>query len=353
LEFQTNKERAMKKSFVPFVIVLSLVVFLATGKISNAQTTKPIDLKLSHFMAPMHNLHVDVFAPYAKEVEEKTKGKVKITIYPGEALGKAKDQVDMVKTGVTDMAFIIHGYTAGRFPLSSVIELPFLVPSAKTGSRVLWELHEKNYLTQEYAGMKVLSLWVHGPGHVHMANKPVRTLEDIKGLRLRSPGPMQTNLLRDLGASPLTIPIPELYQAVQRGMADGCVAPFSVIIDFKLYELIKHHTTANMYVMTMALAINPKVFDSLPADVQKVMTDLAGARMSEIAGASYDKYDQLGMEAGKKAGAKFYTLTPEEQKKWMEKAKPVTDKWLADVEAKGLPGKKIYDETKQLLGKTK
>jgi len=340
----------MRRDFFILSVVF-LIVLLATGKPSYSQSPKPIELKLSHFMSPMHNLHVDVFVPFAKEVEERTKGRLKVTVYPGEALGKSKDHYDMAMHGITDIAFAIHGYTPGRFPLSSVMELPFQVPSAKVGSRVVWELYEKKYFAKEYPGVKVLSLWVHSPGHVHMTKKLAKTLEDVKGLRLRSPGPLQTTLLRELGISPLTIPIPELYDALQRGMADGAVVPFSAVKDFKLHEVVKYHTVADMYVMTMTLVMNPKTWDSLPPDAQKIIEETSGGRMSEMAGSSYDAYDQLGIEAAKKVKAEIYTLPPDEKKKWAERAKPVVDKWIADMEAKGLPGKKIYEETRQLLAK--
>ena len=184
-----------------------------------------------------------------------------------------------------------------------------------------------------------------------MTKRPVKTLEDIKGLRLRSPGPQQTALLRELGVSPLTIPIPEVYDALQKGMADGAVVPFSVIIDFKLFELIKYHTVANLYVMTMGLAINPKVWNNLPADIQKAIEELGGSRMSETAGASYDKYDQLGVEAAKKVKAEILSLSVEEKKRWSDRIRPLNDKWIGEMEGKGLPGKKIFEETRSLVEK--
>lgn len=340
----------MRRRIILAAAVLFAIVFMGIGTSSYAQTVKPIELKLSHWMSPMHSLHVEVFTPFAKEIEQRTKGRVKIVIYPGEALGKAKDHYDMVMQGVTDMALFIHAYTAGRFPLTSVITLPIHVPSAKVGSRVVWELYPK-YLRQEYPGVRLLTLWTHEPGHVHMAKNPVRTLEDIKGVRLRSPGPQQNILVRELGASPLTMPVPELYDALQRGMADGTVIGFSAVKDFKLYEVLKYHTLCNLYVLPMGVAINPKVWDSLPPDIQKTMLDLTGTHMSEMAGASFDKYDLMGKDLAKKAGAQILSLTPEEQKRWDDKVNPVADKWVADMEAKGLPGKKILEETRQLVTK--
>jgi TRAP-type C4-dicarboxylate transport system substrate-binding protein len=339
----------MKRNFFLFT-VLFLVILFAMGRSSHAQAVKPIELKLSHFMSPIHNLHVDVFTPFSKAVEEKTKGKVKITIFPGEALGKARDHYDMASTGVTDLAFVIHVYTTGRFPLTSVIELPFLIPSAKVGSKVIWELYDKKLLN-EYPGVKVLSIWVHSPGHFHMAKKLVKTLEDMRGLRLRSPGPQQTLLLREFGVSPLTMPIPELYQAVQSGMADGAVIPFSGIYDFKLSDIIKYHTIANLYVMSMSLVMNQNVWNNLPPDIQKIFEENSGVKMSEMAGASYDNCDLKGIEAAKKVGATIYTPPAEEKKKWGDRSKSLPDKWIADMEAKGLPGKNLYAEVQRLSEK--
>ena len=341
--------KPMKKSFI-VLPVLFLMILFGMGKDSHAQTMKPIELKLSHWMSPMHTLHVEVFTPFAKEVGERTKGRVKITIYPGEALGKAKDHYDMATHGITDIALFIQGYTAGRFPLTSVIELPIQIPSAKVGSRVIWGLYDK-YLKQEYSGVKLLTLWVHDPGHIHMTKRPVRTLDDIKGLRLRSPGPQQAALLRELGVSPLTMPIPELYDALQKGMADGCVIPFSAVRDFKLYELLRHHTLSDLYTMAMGVAINLKTWNSLPPDIQKIIDELGGSRMSEMAGVAFDKYDQLGKEAAKKAGAEIYSLPSEQKKIWADRIKPLNEKWVADMEVKGLPGKKIFEDARLLLEK--
>jgi|MudIll2142460700_1097286.scaffolds.fasta_scaffold22797_2 TRAP-type C4-dicarboxylate transport system substrate-binding protein len=338
----------MSKRNVLVLVVLSLILLVAAGKTAYAQA-KPIELKLSHFMSPMHNLHVDVFVPFTKEVEEKSKGRLKITIFPGEALGKSRDHFDMVTTGVTDIAFVIPSYTAGRFPLSAVMEIPFLVPSAKVGSRAVWELSTKGYFTQEFQGAKMLSFWTTGPGQILMTKKLARTLDDIKGVRLRSPGPSQTALLRDLGISPLTIPIPELYDALQRGMADGAVAPLSAVVDFKLFEVVKNYTIANLYVTTMCLAMNPKAWASLPPDIQKIVEEAAGSRASANAGLSYDNYDAKGLEAGKKAQGQIYNLPADERGRWMEKAKGQADKWISDGEAKKLPSRKVYEEARALV----
>lgn len=340
----------MKRGFALLVTIFFLSTLSVASTFSHAQTTKPIELKLSHGLSTMHNLHVNVFVPFAKELEQRTNGRAKITIYPAESLGKIRDQYDLVLQGVTDIAWFVPAYTAGRFPLTSVVELPMHVPSAKVGSRVVWELYDR-YLKTEYPGVKILSLCTGGPGQLHMMKKQIKTLEDMKGLRIRSSGPQQTVLLKELGASPLTIPIADVYDALQKGMADGAVFDFSAIVDFKLYELMRHHTIANLYVLPFGMAMNQKVWDGLPPDIQKVIGEIGGAHMSEVAGTSFDRYDALGRDAAKKVNAEILSLSPQEQKRWDDRAAPIIGKWIAGVDAKGAPGKKIYEEALSLVEK--
>lgn len=337
----------MKRMFVVLVVSLSTIVFFAARNITFAADEKPIELRLSNFLSSIHDMNTTVFPGFAKKVEERTKGKVKISIYPSEALGKSKDHYDMVMHGIADMGMVIHSYTPGRFPLSSVMEFPFMVPTGKIASKVYWQL--RSYLDREHQGVKVLTYWVPGPFYLQMSKKPVKTLEDIKGLRIRSPGPLQITVLKEMGASPINIPVPEVYEALQRGMADGMLFPFSGMVDFRFNEVTKYHTVANLAGLTMCLVMNQKTWDSLPPDIQKIIEECSGAQMAETAGASYDGSDAKGAEILKKEGREFYSLPPEEMKRWADRLNPVTEKWVADMEAKGLPGKKLYEEARQLL----
>ena len=158
-------------------------------------------------------------------------------------------------------------------------------------------------------------------------------------------------LVRALGGSPLTIPIPELYDALQKGMADGALLPFSAIKDFKLGEVVKHHTVANIFVMTSGLAMNLNAWNSLSPGDQKIMDELTGLRMAEKSGEAFDRYAATAQEEAKKGGADVYQLPASEKKVWMDKAKPVNETWVADVEKKGLPGNKLFQEAVSLLEK--
>jgi TRAP-type C4-dicarboxylate transport system substrate-binding protein len=338
-----------KRCFVILAVVSFLALFFARGNVVSA-ADKPIELKLSHIMSPMHHLHVNVFVPFAKEVEERTKGRVKISLYPAEAMGKAKDHYDMALTGITDISYVLPSYTAGRFPLTGVMELPIGVPSAKVGSLVIWDLYSK-YLKSEYPGVKFLTIWTNQPGHIYTNKKQVKTLEDLKGQRVRSPGPQQTALLKELGGSPLTMPIPELYDALQRGMVDGTITDFTAVKDFKLFEVLKYATISNLYVLPMMLVMNQKVWDGLPSDVKPILEELTGRRLAEQGAATYDKNDLVGQETCKKAGMEIIQLSPEQKRLWGERMKPLSEKWVTEMESKGRPGKKVLEETRLLLEK--
>ena len=184
-----------------------------------------------------------------------------------------------------------------------------------------------------------------------VGKKLVKSLADMKGLRLRSPGPQQTSLLRSWGVSPLQIQVTDLYDALQKGMADGALLPFSAIQDFKLFDVLKCHTVSNSYVMTAGLAMNLKTWNKLPPDVQKIFDELTGLKISEYGGAQNDRHSQLALEEIKRAGDQVYELPAAERKMWMDKAQPICGAWIADMEKKGLPGKKVYQEAVLLIEK--
>jgi len=339
----------MKKAFLALGFVF-LVMLFAALKPSYGAPAKPIELKFSMWNSLQHSMYVEVYAPLAKQLEERTQGRVKLIFYPGEALGRTKDHYDLAVRGIADIAPFIHGMTPGRFPLAGVMELPIGVPSGKIGSRVMWELYEK-YMKQEYQGVKILQLKTNEPGQIQMGKKLVKSLADMKGLRLRSPGPQQTSLLRSWGVSPLQIQVTDLYDALQKGMADGALLPFSAIQDFKLFDVLKCHTVSNSYVMTAGLAMNLKTWNKLPPDVQKIFDELTGLKISEYGGAQNDRHSQLALEEIKRAGDQVYELPAAERKMWMDKAQPICGAWIADMEKKGLPGKKVYQEAVLLIEK--
>lgn len=342
-----------KKNLLMITTVFCLTLIFASisfvASWAKPASPKPAELKFSYWMPTTHSMHVEIFVPWAKAVEKRTGGKVKITLYPGGALGTAKDHLDMVVGGVCDIAYIIHSYTSGRFPLTSVMELPLLFPNSEIGTRVLSDIHEK-YLKGENTDVKVLYMWCMAPAMIHTTKKPIHSLEDLKGLKLRTPGASQAAIIERIGATSLGMPISEVYSVLERGVADGATLPWEGIGPWKLQEVLKYHTVANLYSMTNGVIMNLKTWNNLSPDVQKILDEI-NREYVDIAAKIFDEHEKVGRKLCEDPGHQIYSLTPTERQRWSERILPLWDRWIADMEAKGLPGRKIAEETRELSKK--
>jgi len=335
----------MKNAWRLAVLALALVSFLSGPA---AAQDKPIELKFSSWVGVGHGHHTGVLVPWAKMIEEKSGGRLKVTIYPGGTLGKATDHWDLIKSGIVDMGFVVPGYTPGRFPLISVTELPLLFKTSRGGSQAVWSLFDK-YLKTEFAGVKMLWIWVHPPGQLHLVKKPVRVLEDLAGLKIRSATPTTVAMVKALGATPVTIPAPDAYNALERGVLDGTIFPWEAISSFKLSEVLRYHAIVNLYVAPLFTAMNQRKYDSLPPDLRKVIDDLSGPFGVELTGTAWDRNELEGIAAAKKAGATIYTVPQEERQRWAAQLKTVEDEWLGSTEAKGLPGRRLLQDLREAI----
>jgi TRAP-type C4-dicarboxylate transport system substrate-binding protein len=333
-------------------VTIALALTLACLPLGPARAqTKPIELKFSSWVSTVHGHHTGVMVPWAKMIEEKSGGRLKITIFPGSILGKPADHYDLVKDGIADLAFTTPGYTPGRFPLITVTELPLgLFKSSRGGSLAVMSIFDK-YFKDEFKDVKVLWFWVHPPGHFHLAKKQVKVLEDLNGLKIRAATPTLTTMVKTLGASPVSIAAPDTYTALERGTVDGTIFPWEAISSFKLAEVLKHHVASGLYVAPLFTFMNQKKYDSLPPDLRKIIDDHSGAWGAEFNGKVWDQNELVGIEAIKKAGGVIYTLPAEERRRWLAKLKPIEDEWLKSMEAKGLPGRQLLNDLKEAIKK--
>jgi len=336
----------MKKTILFGILMAWVLGFILLGAVEVVYA-KSVELKLAHFMSPKHVQHTDMMVPFAEEVKKSTDGRVKITIYPGGALGQPPQQYDATVTGIVDIAYGLHSYTPGKFPLVSVLELPFMVTSGKHGSYVLWKLYEKfPQIEAEHPGVKILWLWTHDTGQI-LTNKPIHAMSDLRVLKLRCPSASQKSVIQAWGATPVMMPVSQLYESLQKGVVDGTVIPVSGIYDFNLYEVTRHLTIGDFYVCTFFMVMNKDAWNKISAKDQEIINGLIGKRMSEKSGATYDSGGKRGYEACNKANMDIYRLPAEELAKWKKALLPLHEKWVADIEAKGLPGKAIYDAAKK------
>ncbi len=333
----------MQKLILKVSVIIYGIIFLSAVTVF----AKSVELKISHFMPTKHVQH-KVLADWAKEIEAATNGQLKFKIFPGGQLGKPPHQYDNAVKGLTDIAFGLHSYTPGRFPLTAVLRMPFFVDNAESGSKVLWKVYEK-YLMDEHKDTKVLWVFCHGAGQVFTTEKQVKTLEDLKGMKIRSPGKIMSKVLEKYGASPIGMPITQVYTGLERGLLDGVISPWETMRPFRFYEKAKFSTTADLYSMTFFVTMNKKKYDSLPADLKKAIDEHSGEKMAIKAGQAYDANDERVKALAISKGMTNYTLPSEELDRWKKTAAVVVDEWVAEMEAKGLPAKEVLEYTQTLL----
>ncbi|MEW6667166.1 MAG: TRAP transporter substrate-binding protein [Thermodesulfobacteriota bacterium] len=330
---------------------ICLVFMLAAPSLAQVIKLTLADQNSEVGWGPVHALQ-----PWVKKVEAATKGKVQIQIYPAQTLAKGPDIFNAVKTGLADMGWCFHGYWADMTPLSDVITLPFLpFKTAEKGSEVLWKLYEKfPAIQKEYKDVQVLTLWSSSPYFLITTKKQVKTMEDLKGMKIRVVGGPPTEQMKALGAIPTPMPMPDTYLAMDRGVIDGMGAPWEAIHGFRLYEVVKYYTIAPLSAVYFSMAMNKAKWEGLPKDVQQAILSVGGLEAAKFWGKNWFDTAEAGVaEAIKKGNYQMnkYTVPPEELTKWSKVAgDPLWKEWVKKMEGKGRPeAQKVLDAALQLL----
>ena len=304
----------------------------------------PVILKFSHFLGPASFFQVDVVEPWAKELEAKTSGQVKVEIFNAASpLGKPTEQANQVKAGTVDIALGLRGAEGDKFPKSSIIELPFLVPSAAKGSRALWRLHADGTLGDEYKDYKVLALFVHNPGLIHTASKRVVDLADLKGLRFRAPNKTVAVALEHVGAVPVVLQVNEVMDAVRAGKIDGIVTNWGNPLQ-GFNDHMKFHTDTQFYTSAFFIVMNPQKYQGLPADVRRAIDELSGETWSAKFGPLWDKWDQPVRQGAAGPGHEVIVPDAKTMAEWREGLRPVTDRYLAELSSGAFNARAAYDK---------
>ena len=303
----------------------------------------PIKLSYANF-PPAPTFPCVQMERWKKEVEKRTGGKVKIDTYPGGTLLKAKAMMDGVIAGVADIGSLCMAYQPGRFVVTNATALPLGFPNATVGSLVLWDLYKK-YNPKAFAKVKVLTMFTTAPSNI-MSKIPIRNLDDIKGMPLRASGGA-AQILKVWGANQVGMPMPETPEALQKGVVKGLFSSLEVMMDFKFAELCKYVTVTNTVIYPFAVVMNEAKWNSLPKDVQKVMDDLS-VKQAKWTGNYMDDHVKDSIAWSKKTqNVEVITLPKKEMAKWNKLLEPITDKWIKDTKAKGIPAKKIVKDLKK------
>ena len=335
------------------IAVLMGVFALVLTSTSYAQKT--YNLKFSYHTPPKASIVTWVFTPYCEEIEKLSKGRIKITQYAGSSLVKAKDQYDATLSGLCDMSFVDPNETPGRFPEMEFDTLPYLFQSAETGVQVYWDIMKKYAESGSLKQIKVLTATTISGAH-YAGNEKVRKLGDFKGLRIRAAGRTEAWIVSQLGATPIEIATSDLSTSLERGLVDGCLLSWSAIMAFGVKDVTKFLLNSDMYYRTWMIAMNKRVFDSMPADLQQVLLDASDIKKhakyckkneeeTEVLG---KKIDAMNRNVGKPSTPK---LSKAEKAQWRKALMPVWDKWSDEMEAKKKPGKAIIADIVQLAEK--
>ncbi|HSO44941.1 MAG TPA: TRAP transporter substrate-binding protein, partial [Rhodoferax sp.] len=282
--------------------------------------------------------------------------KLKCQIYPSMQLGGTPPQLfDQVKDGVVDVTWVLPGYMAGRFPLSEVFELPFMMQSPEGTSKALWDFVQTiPNVAAEFKDVKLLALHVHGDGVFHMTNKPINTMADLKGLKVRAPTRQTNKLLAALGATPVAMPVPAVSEALAKSVIDGALVPYEVVPSVKIQELVKFHSETDpaepaIYTSTFVFAMNKAKYESLPPDLKKVIDANSGQALSGQVGKTFLAADGIGKKLTEKNA--HNVIPASELQSWKKASEQITTDWVADVTAKGANGKLLLENARALIAK--
>lgn len=341
----------MKRTFV-VVIFFFLIVNLMFGMYAGPSEAKTINLKFATSFSPKHNMQVDVWEPWAEKIKEQTNGQVKVSMFPGGALGKPGDHYSLVEKGLADIVYILHDYTPGRFPMTTVFELPFMAQNSTKTSTAMWKTFEQlPEFRKEYSKVKVLALFCHPPGHFHTTKKPIRSIEDLKGLKVRTVSPAVTDALKLFGSIPVEMPITETYTALERGVVDGTVIDWGGFRIFKLDDLTKYSTVTDFYVVTMAVLMNKRKWDKLPDNIKTILSENSGLSLSKWCGEAYDGLDGPSRLRVKEKGIEIIELPETAKEKLRQQTMIQRENWVKTMTSKGFPGQKVLDTALKNLGK--
>jgi TRAP-type C4-dicarboxylate transport system substrate-binding protein len=322
-----------------------LVLTALPGQPVSAQT---INLTYSIFFPPTHG-HAIKGAEMAKEIEKRTKGRVKISVFPGGTLTKPTVCYDGVVKGISDIGMSCFAYTRGRFPLMEAIDLPLGYRSGKIATQVAYEFYQQ-MKPQELEDVKVLIVHAHGPG-ILASRKNVASLEDLRGMKIRCTG-LSAKLAKYLGAAPVAMPQNQAYEALQKGVVEGTFCPIEVLKGWNQAEVIDHviQTKALGYTTAMFVVMNKNKYESLPADIKKVFDEVA-QEWVDVHGNVWNDADQEGMKYAKELGKNIHGLSPEQERKWIQSVSPIVIEYQSKMEEKGLPGKKAVKLLRDLIAK--
>jgi TRAP-type transport system periplasmic protein len=330
----------------PAAARLAAIALFAGSALVAPPALAQTELRLHTFVAPGHVIFREILEPWAQEVEEETGGELRITLYPSMQLGGgAPELARQAQEGTVDMVFTLPGYTSAVFPRTQMFELPGLAEDGVAATEMMWDLIEAGLLEEEYQNLKILALWAADDQNIYTRDVPIRSVDDIQGKMLRTPSAGQAEQIERLGATPVAMPITELYPQLERGVIDGALVPFTTILDFRMSEVANYYTiTGPVFGRSQFLiAMNQPSFDRLPEEHQELLERTSGIEMSRRATEVYLARADEGVEFVRGEGKDVIEFDEEEQDRIRETLRPIINEWIAEMEGMGIDGRELLE----------
>jgi len=324
---------------------------LAMGLGVQAQT---ITLKVHHFLGPQSIQHTTMMGEWCKNIARDSKDRLKCDIFPAMQLGGTPVQLfDQARDGVVDVAWTLQAYTA-KLQKLEVFELPFMMTNAEATSRAAWDYAEK-FAADDMKDVKMLAVHVHGPGNIYTKSKAVTSMADLKGLKVRAPTRQVNKMIAMMGATPVAMPVPQVTEALSKGVIDGAVIPYEVAPGLKVQELTNFTAETDrsynaLYTTVFVVPMNKAKYDSLPADLKAVIDKNSGREYSAFLGKTQSGQDAPSKKIFEAAANQKISIIPKtELEKWKKATDPLDDAWVKEMTAKGMDGKAMLDGATALI----
>ena len=320
---------------------LGLIGAVAMAGLTFNAMAETIELKVSHFLPPNHTFQKELLR-WGEELNKKSNGRLVLKIFPAGQMGPAPRQFDLARTGVADMAIGLTGTTPGRFPLTEISNLPFLVTESAKTSRVLTELAPK-YLASEFPGVKILYLMTTTPLKFHMAKSKISTMADFKGMRIRYAGEIFADSIKAFGGTPLAVPPGEVTDAMGKGTIDGAMFPFEGAQSFQVGTVAKYSSEPGINAASFFFVMNEKSYEKLPPDLRALIDQTTGPAAGARIGRALDDAEVEGRAYMTAKGVQIVQFSDATKREMRAAVKPIIDGELQKLEAKGAPAHQIYE----------
>ena len=328
--------------------LIGLIIGIFSFSIVSASSAT--ELKLATFEPPKAFIASKILAGWAKKVNQCSAGELNVKMYAGGVLGSPPKQYDIVTSGVADISWTVLGYIGGQFPLSSVIELPFLTKSSKAGTTALNTLFNEGYLNKEMAGIKVIGLHSNPGYQIHMKETKVVRPADFKGKKMRVPSKIAGTILKTLGATGVKVPAPGTSEALSKGVVDGTPFPYTAVGSFRLLDVTKYHTEVNLTNATFGLIMNEDKFNSLSSGAQACINKFSGHDFGDWASGLIDNQNaKMKTEISKRDGHEIIIASDDVIAEYKQILAPIESDWLKEMSGKGLDGDAVLNRAREII----